>query len=730
MLGSGHRSRLLRANRRTIGASIVGVTLATLKLAATASAVGIVWIHVCGSWTPATSSGGGTVGVASSRSTPGINTPAQCPAGQVGNGLDVIGLGKTTAGKRASWQINAAPGFSIVGAHTVGNQGMVTYGVDSGMGWGGGFYWQGGGAQVSQGEGNYSSPAINSPYFGWQVVCGWSTCDGSTKPGELAVLEIEIEGAETSGPSVSVAPGSLGAAGGWARGTWPIAFTADGPSGACQLAASLGGASVSQPLNEPQSQTTWHQCSAGSFSQSFNTAAVGSASGVPLVMWARDAAYDYQAGAYLSAAVTKYVNIDNDPVSVTLSGPTDAPSTAGTQYVTATATAGPSGVQGIACSVDGAPNEWYPGASARVPVSGIGDHAIRCAADNNAVDPAGNHGWSSWASWGLSIRQPTVSAIGFSKLVDALRCKRVRERVNGRARWVTIHRHGKLVRVHRRARTKVVKVMHCHPRIARRRITVWTTIRRHGKPVRVKRAKMVRVIERPHVVTKTSEWVAHGRGTTVSGWLGLPNDTALGGQTVRVMTAPDNGLDDFTQAAVVTTAANGGWSTHLPAGPSRLVEAVYDGNPTTEPSTSGQVRVVVPAKVELISVWPRRVPWSSPGHPGTVHIVGRLVGGYLPPGGALVRLRIGSGSRYTTYGVQEYVTGNGRFSTSYTFGDGLPSVYQTFWFEISSLPMGGDYPYAPADSRKLTVLVGGHPAAPRPRHHKRRARSHKRRRTR
>ena len=77
----------------------------------------------------------------------------------------MIGLGKTTAGKRASWQINAAPGFSIVGAHTVGNQGMVTYGVDSGMGWGGGFYWQGGGAQVSQGEGNYSSPAINSPYF-------------------------------------------------------------------------------------------------------------------------------------------------------------------------------------------------------------------------------------------------------------------------------------------------------------------------------------------------------------------------------------------------------------------------------------------------------------------------------------------------------------------------------------------------------------------------------------
>ena len=381
-------------------------TAATLKLAATASAVGIVWIHACGSWTPATSSGGGTVGVASSSSTPGINTPAQCPAGQVGNGLDVIGLGKTTAGKRASWQINAAPGFSIVGAHTVGNQGMVTYGVDSGMGWGGGFYWQGGGAQVSQGEGNYSSPAINSPYFGWQVVCGWSTCDGSTKPGEIGVLEIEIEGAETSGPTVSVAPGSLGSASGWVRGSWPIAFSADGPSGACQLAASLGGASVSQPLNEPQSQTTWHQCSAGSFSQSFNTAAVGSASGVPLVMWARDAAYDYQAGAYLATAVTNNVNIDNTPVSLSLSGPTDAPSTAGVQYVSATATAGPSGVQGISCSVDGAPAQSYSGASAQVPVSGIGSHSIRCAADNNAVDASGGHGVVELGN--LDLEHPTA----------------------------------------------------------------------------------------------------------------------------------------------------------------------------------------------------------------------------------------------------------------------------------------------------------------------------------
>ena len=61
---------------------------------------------------------------------------------------------------------------------------------------------------------------------------------------------------------------------------------------------------------------------------------------------------------------------------------------------------------------------------------------------------------------------------------------------------------------------------------------------------------------------------------------------------------------------------------------------------------------------------------------GTVRITGQLVGGYLPAGGALVRLRIGQGSSYQTYGVQEHVTGNGRFSTTYTFGAGQASSFQ------------------------------------------------------
>ena len=50
------------------------------------------------------------------------------------------------------------------------------------------------------------------------------------------------------------------------------------------------------------------------------------------------------------------------------------------------------------------------------------------------------------------------------------------------------------------------------------------------------------VVELPHVVMHSSKRVGHGRRTTVSGWLGIADGTALAGQVVRVLTAPDNGL--------------------------------------------------------------------------------------------------------------------------------------------------------------------------------------------
>ena len=71
----------------------------------------------------------------------------------------------------------------------------------------------------------------------------------------------------------------------------------------------------------------------------------------------------------------------------------------------------------------------------------------------------------------------------------------------------------------------------------------------------------------------------------------MPNGTALGGQRVELLTAPDNGVGHFTVAAVAATAANATWSARLPAGPSRVIEASYAGAPTVEPNLSAQVHV-------------------------------------------------------------------------------------------------------------------------------------------
>jgi hypothetical protein len=260
--------------------------------------------------------------------------------------------------------------------------------------------------------------------------------------------------------------------------------------------------------------------------------------------------------------------------------------------------------------------------------------------------------------------------------------------------------------VRERAHTQKVKVTRCHARTVRRRITREVTIRRHGKKVRVKRTRVVRVVLEPRTVFKTSRRVRHGHGTIVDGWLGTADGVALAGQTVDVLTAADNGRNNYHVAAVTTTAANGAWSARLPAGPSRLVSAAYGGSPTTESTLAAPVHLVVPAKVQLLSASPRRIPWG-----GEIRLTGRLRGGYLPRGGALVRLRIGEGSAVTTYGVREHVRGNGRFTTTYHFGEGQASLHRSFWFQIASLPMG-DYPYAPASSRRLTVYVGGHPNRP------------------
>ncbi|MGH2894060.1 MAG: hypothetical protein ACRDPM_12460, partial [Solirubrobacteraceae bacterium] len=394
-----------------------------------------------------------------------------------------------------------------------------------------------------------------------------------------------------------------------------------------------------------------------------------------------------------------------------LSGPTTASTTAGAQDVTATASAGPSGVA-IGCSVDGAPEQWQTGSSDAIPVAGAGQHVISCRAHNGAIDPEGQYAYSPAQSWGLDIGQPTVSLVGFSKIVNQLRCRRVRKRVKIPAHLVTVLRHHKRVRIRVRARTKVERVERCHPRFVWRRRKVWVKVRRHGKVVSVRRTKRVRVTLLPRTVTKTTKRVGYGQATTVSGWLGSSSGTAVGAAPVEILAAADNGRGRFTPVATATTAANGSWTARLGPGPSRLVEALYGGSSTLLPATSTTVQTVVPARIK-IKITPRIVPWGS-----KIRITGRVFGGYVPTKSNLLRLNVGIGRIGQLEGLPR-IKRNGQVVIVWKFDAGHGVLHP--WFSVGTLAESV-FPYAPATGKRVVVTVGER--TPIATHHRRAARHH------
>ncbi len=554
---------------------------------------------------------------------------------------------------------------------------------------------------------DYASPvsqAIGGRYFIVQVSCNIFLCEtagGVAPPNQIVDIgNLTLSATDNSPPAISVpqqagSGTNLGAAPHFVRGAFGLTFTASNgnASGVCGMSATIDGTTLPTVVSTTPDTTRWVQCPAdGTWSQTVNTASYPDGP-LSVTMNASDAASPTNV-----AQAGQSVVVDNQPVTLALAGPSDVPASPAnpTASVTATAGAGPSGAN-IFCSVDGGSDLQYAGESAHVAVSGLGPHRYACYAQNNALDAAGVAARSATQAFNVSIRQPTAEAISFARIADALRCRTVTVRVRVPGRLRTVTRHHKSVQVRGRAHVIRRRERRCHARTVRRRVVV--IVRRHGRPARVH--KVIRVVVAPHSVLRSRLTVRHGGATTVSGYLGLPSGAPLGGRGVQVLAAPDDGSGRFAPIATVTSSADGAWTARIPPGPSRLLEAVYGGDATDEPAISTPVRLTVPAKIRLLSVTPR-VPWG-----GTVRIAGRLYGGHLPGGGALVRLRYGYGRRArATFGVVQHVTGDGRFTTVFTFGPGLPGVHVRFWFSASLLPHP-DYPYAAASSPRRYMIVGG-----------------------
>jgi len=672
-----------------------------------------------------------------------------------------VPLGAACCDEYEEAQVDAPAGITITDAAATGD-------TELNDGWAGGSYSSDGGTSYTSGaDRTFTDPPFSSSYWGFHLWCPTgSSCTGGA---DIQLTSIVLTAIESSGPTLTPEGSSnlweQNAPGEWiwnpSDDPWPMTLAASDPSGVCSIVASVGGEVLPGPSALPNT-SRWQQCPDPTWTPTDGASVdtrdyVPGAGSVELGLSAKNAA-----GSQTSESET--LQVDNDPVGLNFATPNDAnPSVWVNHAVTvdATASAGPSGVGGMDCNVDDKGVESYPASG--ISVDGDGVHTVTCTAWNNAVDPQGQPNTTT-SSMEVHIdespptiqfepqnpRDPTGLVVEATDNESGVASGSIEMAPAGSNDWTTLptslngaqlathfddaDRTGPYVfkatscdnvgncasateqltlplRTSSDSEVSLTSIVSPRRRVVDERVLVgwhWVTISRNGRLVHIKAGghfKTIKVLEvtgRGKEHPTTALRVGYGHSVTIHGVYTTNQGEPLPGQPVHILAAPNNHTNAFAPLTTVTTGPNGSWSATVPPGPSRVIQATTDGTATILPST-GQVTTIVPADIKLLSVWPRRVAWG-----GTVHLVGQLFGGYLPPGGALVRLRIGYGSAYNTYGVQEHVTGDGRFSTVATFGPGDPSIHRTYWFQIASLPMG-DYPYAPAASQRVPVTVGGNP---------------------
>jgi len=324
---------------------------------------------------------------------------------------------------------------------------------------------------------------------------------------------------------------------------------------------------------------------------------------------------------------------------------------------------------------------------ATIPDAGLsGPYSIQAT----ACSQVGNCGSTS-EMLKMPLRVAASSDVSFSTIVDPLVAKRVKERVRVGWHYVAVLRHGQAVKVKRGGHWKTITVIKMVERCTHKRVKV-------GKH----RWKLSQTCKAPRVALRGTEHVQFGKPVTINGLLLSSQGVPLANTPVSIMTAPNNGMGQFTQAATVTSNAAGAWSATLPAGPSRVIQAVYAGSQTLLPAT-GQATVTVPARIR-IKITPRTTPWGS-----QIRITGQVLGGYVPTNSNLLRLNVGVGRIGQIEGLPA-IQPDGQFVILWKFDRGHGVIHP--WFSVSTLSETA-FPYTPAGSNRVVVTLGK-----RARHHR------------
>ncbi len=703
---------------------------------------------------------------------PGFSYTAPCSGFPLG--MSAGGGFPLPAGSRFSFQTTAPPGITINDASVNARQ-IVN--INNGKGWGGGSFYHGGGGNWPDGAHFLTDSNINSSYWGFAMICGWSKCSNI---GMIQLDSVSLTASEITGPSLN----AIGGNNLWYQvGHWiwnppgdpfPLTLDSQDASGVCTMSAQVG---THQPINAPASYdlpSLWQQCEERTGSSEWTPTVdtstyVPTAGALPLSIQATNA-------AGVTSTVSESLSVDNAPVTVSISTPNDADPNAWVGHavtVASSVSTGPSGVGGHDCSVDGV-NHAYSGAFA---VNGTGVHTITCVGWNNAYDPqftpnsgrtsmsvridetppslsfepqdpnaptnvivdtgdgqsgvsggsiemapAGTQNWArmptsfdgrhliarvndagltgSYVIRGTScdnvgncaatsetltmpLRITAASQVSFTRISAPAIV--IRKRVLVGWHWRRLRINGHVVRVRLGGHLETVRVViGRNARCAERRVQVGPH-----------RWRIIRVCRRLTVRLSTHKRVPYGQAVTINGRLVSSDGVPIAGAHLRILTSPENGLNQFRQAATVTTAGDGAWSATLPAGPSRTIAAVYGGSGAVLPAT-GEVTVSVSARIAL-SVTPRRTSWG-----GTITLSGRVKGGYVPAAGELVLLWVGWHGGKAEIG-HLYTGPDGSFQSPYTFLRGNGREVYTLW---AATARESDYPYTPADSRRMAVTVG------------------------
>ena len=101
-----------------------------------------------------------------------------------------------TPGGGAYWAETVAPPNVTIEYASVTGANVVN--VNNGQGWGGGSFYAGGGGQWYNGQTSEYDGPFTSSYWGFQIVCGWSSC---SNPANIYAGGIQLTAVENKGPT-------------------------------------------------------------------------------------------------------------------------------------------------------------------------------------------------------------------------------------------------------------------------------------------------------------------------------------------------------------------------------------------------------------------------------------------------------------------------------------------------------------------------------------------------